>query len=79
MNKEEAEKWAEEVLKDRDRFLKEEYDDFIDFLVYGRTFTPNTMIKLEDGTVRFEYLSKEQIIERYGYLLTEEEKKKLLE
>lgn len=66
---EELEKWAEDVLKDKD-YLK------LDLLTPEE---PNTMINLGDGNIRFEKLTKEEVVEKYGWLLTEEDKKKLLE
>ena len=77
MEKEEAKKWAEELLNSRKNFEK---NDFLDMLMFDRInpIEPNTMINLGDGDIRFEYLTKEQVVEKYGYLFTEEEKVEFL-
>ena len=76
---EEIEKWAEELLKDRNGFEKN--NEFDNFLLYGNTHPwvePNTFINLGNEVV-FGRFTKEELIEKYGYLLKEEEKKKLNE
>lgn len=76
--KKEAEIWAEKLLECRDKFRED--DKFYNMLMFGTThpeITPNTFINLRDGTCRFERLTKEELIEKYGYLLSEEDVKKL--
>lgn len=72
--KKEAEIQAEKLLEYGDKFRKDE--EFYNMLMFGTThpeIPPNTFINLGNGTCRFERLTKEEVIEKYGYLFTEEE------
>ena len=72
--------WNTLLSKYREDIECSERKEFLKYVVYGipNPTPPNTMIKLEDGTVKFDYLTKEQVVEKYEYLLTEEDKQKLL-
>lgn len=78
LNKEEV--WDLLLSKYRENIECAERKEFLKYIVYGipNPTPPNTMIKLEDGTLKFESLTEKQVVEKYGYLLTEEEKEKLL-
>lgn len=72
--KKEAEIRSEKLLEYGDKFRKDE--EFYNMFMFGTTHPeihPNTFISLVDGTCRFERLTKEEVIEKYGYLFTEEE------
>lgn len=56
--KEEAEIWAKQVLNDRPIFKTKEFDDFIIYGTYYKEIPPNTVIKLPDGSIRFEKTNK---------------------
>ncbi len=76
----EAEKFAEQLLNDRKDWEKDN-KEFNNLLLWGTThpeLEPNTFINLGNEVI-FGRFTKEEIIEKYSHLLTEEEKKKLLE
>ena len=77
MSKKIAEQWAENYLNSEEGKLEKEKicQEFIDYLLFGKPtrYLNEPLIDEMSDFVKFEELSVEQIIERFGDLLSEKD------